>query len=91
MNEKRRMKLLSKIVLDVSNVTKTFGHRVAVNNLSLTIHEGEIMGFLGPNGAGKTTTMKMICGLTTITKGTVRICNFDMPKDKEKALRFVGA
>ena len=82
---------MSKIVLDVSNVTKTFGNRVAVNNLSLSLHEGEIMGFLGPNGAGKTTTMKMICGLTTITKGSIRICDFNMPKDKEKALRYVGA
>ena len=82
---------MSKVVLDVSNVTKTFGNRVAVNNVSFTIREGEIFGFLGPNGAGKTTTMKMICGLTSITKGQIRICNFDMPKDKEKALRNIGA
>ena len=82
---------MSKVVLDVSNVTKTFGNRVAVNNVSFTIREGEIFGFLGPNGAGKTTTMKMICGLTSITKGQIRICNFDMPKDKEKARRNIGA
>ncbi len=82
---------MNNVVLDITNVTKTFGNRVAVNNISFTIREGEIFGFLGPNGAGKTTTMKMICGLTTITKGTIRICNFEMPKDKEKALRFVGA
>ncbi len=82
---------MSKVVLDVSNVTKTFGNRVAVNNVSFTIREGEIFGFLGPNGAGKTTTMKLICGLSSITKGTIRICNYDMPKDKEKALRNIGA
>ena len=82
---------MSKVILDVSNVTKTFGNRVAVNNVSFTIREGEIFGFLGPNGAGKTTTMKMICGLTGITKGQIRICNFDMPKDKEKALNNIGA
>jgi len=82
---------LSKVILDVSNVTKTFGNRVAVNNVSFTIREGEIFGFLGPNGAGKTTTMKMICGLSSITKGQIRICNFDMPKDKEKALANIGA
>lgn len=80
-----------KVVLDVTNVTKAFGNRVAVNNVSFTLHEGEIFGFLGPNGAGKTTTMKMICGLCGITKGTIRICGFDMPKDKEKALANVGA
>ena len=82
---------MEKVVLEVSNVTKAFGNRVAVNNLSFTIKEGEIYGFLGPNGAGKTTTMKMICGLTSITKGNVKICNYDMPKDSEKALRYVGA
>ncbi len=82
---------MSKVVLDVSNVTKVFGNRVAVNNVSFTIREGEIFGFLGPNGAGKTTTMKMICGLTSITKGTIRICNYDMPKDKERALSNMGA
>ncbi len=80
-----------KVVLDVTNVTKAFGNRVAVNNISFTLHEGEIFGFLGPNGAGKTTTMKMICGLCSITKGSIRICGFDMPKDKEKALANVGA
>jgi len=82
---------MEKVVLDVSNVTKTFGNRVAVNNISFTIKEGEIFGFLGPNGAGKTTTMKMICGLSSITKGQIRICNYDMPKDSEKALSYVGA
>jgi len=82
---------LSKIVLDVSNVTKAYTNRVAVNNVSFNIHEGEIFGFLGPNGAGKTTTMKMICGLTKITKGSIRICDYDMPKHKEKALSCLGA
>ena len=82
---------MSKVVLDVSNVTKVFGNRVAVNNVSFSIREGEIFGFLGPNGAGKTTTMKMICGLTSITKGTIRICNYDMPKEQEKALSNIGA
>ena len=88
--EWKRRKIL-KVVLDVTNVTKAFGNRVAVNNISFTLHEGEIFGFLGPNGAGKTTTMKMICGLCSITKGSIRICRFDMPKDKEKALVNVGA
>lgn len=82
---------MSKVVLDVSNVTKVFGNRVAVNNVSFSIREGEIFCFLGPNGAGKTTTMKMICGLSSITKGTIRICDFDMPRDQEKALANIGA
>lgn len=82
---------MNTVILDVTNLTKTFGNRVAVNNVSFTIREGEIFGFLGPNGAGKTTTMKMICGLSSITKGQIRICGFDMPKYKEKALKNVGA
>ena len=82
---------MSRVILDVSNVTKVFGNRVAVNNVSFSIREGEIFGFLGPNGAGKTTTMKMICGLSGITKGTIRICNYDMPKEQEKALANIGA
>lgn len=82
---------MEKVVLDVSNVTKTFGNRVAVNNISFTVKEGEIFGFLGPNGAGKTTTMKMICGLTSITHGQIRICNYEIPKDIEKAMTYVGA
>lgn len=82
---------MSKVVLDVSNITKNFGNRVAVNNVSFSIREGEIFGFLGPNGAGKTTTMKMICGLTIITKGQIRICNYDMPNDQENALSQIGA
>ena len=82
---------MEKVVLDVSNLTKTFGNRVAVNNISFTVKEGEIFGFLGPNGAGKTTTMKMICGLTSITHGQIRICNYEIPKDIEKAMTYVGA
>lgn len=82
---------MNTVILDITNLTKTFGNRVAVNNVSFTIREGEIFGFLGPNGAGKTTTMKMICGLTSITKGQIRICGFDMPKNKEKALQNIGA
>lgn len=82
---------MNTVILDVTNLTKTFGNRVAVNNVSFTIREGEIFGFLGPNGAGKTTTMKMICGLSSITKGQIRICGYDMPKHKEKALNQIGA
>ena len=71
---------MESLVLDVSNVTKAYGNRVAVNNVSFKIKEGEILGFLGPNGAGKTTTMKMICGLTSITKGTIKVCGYNIEK-----------
>ena len=81
----------SDYILKVQNVTKVFGNRVAVNNVSFELREGEIYGLLGPNGAGKTTTMKMICGLTKITKGDIFVCGYNIEKNKEKALQNIGA
>lgn len=81
---------MSNVVLSIENVTKTFGDRVAVNNISFDVHEGEIFGFLGPNGAGKTTTMRMICGLCKITKGKIKVCNYSVEKQFQKAMTYVG-
>lgn len=77
-------------VLLVKNLTKTFNDRIAVNNISFSISEGEIFGFLGPNGAGKSTTMKMICGLMKPTKGSIFICGKNLNTDREKALANLG-
>ena len=77
-------------VLVLKNVTKIFNERIAVNNISLSIGEGEIFGFLGPNGAGKSTTMKMICGLMKPTRGSIYICGYDVETNREKALRNLG-
>ncbi|HEY5003003.1 MAG TPA: ATP-binding cassette domain-containing protein, partial [Ktedonobacteraceae bacterium] len=57
------------VVLRLQNLTKQYGKRLAVNNLSLNIHRGDVFGFLGPNGAGKTTTIRMVFGLITPTAG----------------------
>jgi ABC-2 type transport system ATP-binding protein len=59
------------------NLTRTFGDKVAVDNLSFQVNPGEIYGLLGPNGAGKTTTVKMIAGLLPPTEGTVEVFGFD--------------
>ena len=83
--------MANKVILKVSNLTKRFGSRIAVNNVSFSIHEGEIFGFLGPNGAGKSTTMKMICGLSTPTRGEINVCGFDIKRQREKALMSLGA
>lgn len=83
-------KILTNIVLDVANVTKKFGERVAVDNVSFQIFEGEIFGLIGPNGAGKTTIIKMITGLISCTTGTVYICGKNIKKDFEKAIVNVG-
>lgn len=81
---------MAKIVLDVANVTKKFGDRVAVDNVSFQVFEGEIFGLIGPNGAGKTTIIKMITGLISCTTGTAFICGKNISKDFEKAIANVG-
>lgn len=81
---------MSKIVLKVRNLTKNFGTRVAVNNVSFEVYEGEIFGFLGPNGAGKTTTIRMITGLAKPTSGDVYICDKSIKREFEKAIINVG-
>lgn len=81
---------MSKVVLDLKNLTKKFGNRIAVNNVSFVIQEGEIFGFLGANGAGKSTTIKMITGLTTITSGDAFVNGFSVKYQFEKAMEQVG-
>lgn len=56
-------------MIQVTNLTKTYGSKVAVNNISFTVEKGEVVGFLGRNGAGKTTTMNMITGYISSTGG----------------------
>lgn len=77
-------------MLVLSNVYKSFGSRLIVNNVSLTVKEGEIFGFLGPNGAGKTTTIKMILGLLSIDSGTITVNGFDIEKDFENAMKHIS-
>ena len=67
--------------IETEGLTKAYGSQVAVNNLTMTIGEGEIFGFLGPNGAGKTTTILMLLGLTEPTSGKARVCGFDPTRD----------
>lgn len=81
---------MTNIVLDVANITKKYGERVAVDNVSFQIFEGEIFGLIGPNGAGKTTIIKMITGLASPTTGTVYICGTNVKTNFEKAISNVG-
>lgn len=75
-------------VLKVDNLTKKYGSRIAINNASFSVEEGEIVGFIGPNGSGKTTTIKCIFDLITPDCGNISICGYDTKKDREKALSF---
>jgi ABC-type multidrug transport system ATPase subunit len=81
----------SEVVLHLQNLTKKFGERLAVNNLSLDIHKGDIFGFLGPNGAGKTTTIRMLFGLITPTSGQIAILGKTLETNRAQVLPRVGA
>ncbi|HZN62053.1 MAG TPA: ABC transporter ATP-binding protein [Planctomycetota bacterium] len=74
-------------MIRLSNVSKDYGRKVAVRDLSLDIAEGELFAFLGPNGAGKTTTIKMIAGLLRPTRGEISVCGFDVQRDYIEAKR----
>ncbi len=74
----------------LNSVTKTFGDKVAVNNLSFTVEDGEIMGFLGPNGAGKSTTMNILTGYLSATSGNVKINGVDIFEDPAQAKKNIG-
>jgi ABC-2 type transport system ATP-binding protein len=77
-------------MIEIRNLTKRFDKVVAVDNLSLTVNQGEIFGFLGPNGAGKTTTIKIMTGLLRPTSGMVRIGGFDIQQETIPAKRIIG-
>ena len=67
-------------LIETRNLIKSYGDKVAVNNVSFDVYGGEVFGFLGPNGAGKTTTIKMIVGLLQPTSGTVKVAGYDVQK-----------
>ncbi len=74
----------------VQNLVKRYGHLVAVDDVSLSIHEGEIFGIIGPNGAGKTTTVECISGLRAPDSGSISVYGLSPQKDRNKIREFVG-
>lgn len=81
---------MEETVLEIKNISKYFGKAKVVDNLSFNVKSGEILGFLCPNGAGKTTTIKMILGLLSIDEGSITINGYDVKKDFEKAMEYIG-
>ncbi len=77
-------------MIEVNNLIKQYGKDIAVNDISFTVNEGEILGFLGPNGAGKSTTMNIITGYIAPTSGTVKICGYDIIDEPQKAKSKIG-
>ncbi len=77
-------------MIQIQNLTKTYGSKVAVNNISFTVGEGEIVGFLGRNGAGKTTTMNMLTGYISSTSGSALVDGFDILANPLEAKKRIG-
>jgi ABC-2 type transport system ATP-binding protein len=80
----------SDIAIDVEGLTKSFGGRTVVRNLSMQVRRGQIYGFLGPNGSGKTTTIRMLCGLLTPDSGRGTCLGYDIRAEAEKIKLHVG-
>lgn len=78
-------------VLELKNVSKSFGKRKIIDNISLKVNSGEIFGFLGPNGSGKTTTIKMILRLIDSDEGEIKVNGLDNRKQFEQAMECIGA
>ena len=78
------------MIVEVQNVTKRYGDKLAVDDLSFNIDSGEIVGFLGPNGAGKSTTMNIITGYLSATEGSVKIAGYDILEQPLEAKKHIG-
>lgn len=76
--------------VETDHLTRAFGPRVAVRELTLTIARGEIFGLLGPNGSGKTTTIRMLTGLLEPTSGRATVAGFDVARDAERVRTRIG-
>ena len=77
-------------VIDVQELSRTFGAFKAVDRVTFDVRRGEVFGFLGSNGAGKSTTIRMLCGLLTPTSGRATIDGIDVGRDPEAVKRRIG-
>ncbi len=79
------------IAIELRGLTKRYGSFTAVEDVSLDVSAGQVLGLLGPNGAGKTTTIKMMAGLVTPTAGTARLGGYDIGRQRSRAVQQIGA
>src|SRR5690349_13043191 len=77
-------------MIKVQDLTKNFGPKLAVNQVSFSVERGEVLGFLGPNGAGTSTTMRMLTGFIPPTSGTISVGGFNMLEQPIEAKRLMG-
>jgi ABC-2 type transport system ATP-binding protein len=78
------------VAVEARELSKTYGHLIAVDKLSLEINAGEVFAFLGPNGSGKTTTIRMLCGIITPTSGQGSVLGFDIATQSEAIKARIG-
>jgi ABC-2 type transport system ATP-binding protein len=77
-------------VIEITSVTKKFGEFVAVDNISLEIQQGQMFALVGPDGAGKTSLIRMLCGISPITAGQIRVLGFDVATQVEEIRKQIG-
>ena len=77
-------------MIEVEQLSKSYGPREAIKNLSFQIKKGEVVGFLGPNGAGKSTTMNILACIMPASSGTAKICGFDVFEQALEIRRLIG-
>lgn len=81
---------MTNLTVEAIELTRIYGGREAVSNVSFNLSKGEVLGFLGPNGAGKSTTMKMLTGNLAPSQGSVKICGIDMIESPKEAKALIG-
>jgi ABC-2 type transport system ATP-binding protein len=81
---------MNNFTVEAIELTRLYGGRAAVSNVSFNLAKGQVLGFLGPNGAGKSTTMKMLTGNLAPSLGSVRICGIDMMENPKEAKKLIG-
>ena len=81
---------MNDFTVEAIELTRLYGGREAVSNVSFTLSKGQVLGFLGPNGAGKSTTMKMLTGNLAPSNGSVKICGIDMMENPKEAKALIG-
>lgn len=77
-------------MIEVSHLSKKYGTRPAIEDLSFTVGDGQIFGLLGPNGAGKSTIMNILTGYLAPTSGEVKVAGFSLPEEAQQAKACVG-
>src|ERR1700678_3856640 len=77
-------------MITIKNLSKRYGEKLAVDDLSFSVTPGEVLGFLGANGAGKSTTMRMIAGFISPTTGSVSVCGHDIEREPVAAKSCMG-